>query len=128
MLKTSTAKKDIIESLLKSELGFVLLKSDGTSIYDSMLSESLFKEKLNMKTDNLSIDYLLFFLRYTSTISEDFSLSFSRSKAVLELFKRWDKAGYNLHKSSTPYGCKTFIQYLDSIEYLEADYIIFRLS
>lgn len=56
------------------------------------------------------------------------SLVASRNAAVQELFKRWDKAGFNKHHAKTPFFCKTFTEFINIDRYCtKAMYIVFAV-
>jgi hypothetical protein len=57
---------------------------------------------------------------------KDASLMADREAAVQELFRRWDKAGFNKHHAKTPFVCKTFIEFINIDRYrTKAMYIVF---
>ena len=60
--------------------------------------------------------------------ADDASLVADRKVAVQELFKRWDKAGFNKHHAEIPYVCKTFIEFINIDRYCaKAMYIVFAV-
>lgn len=47
-----------------------------------------------------------------------------RLKAVNLVFKYWKEIGKNKSRTKDPYKCREFMQYLDSINFRKADYLI----
>lgn len=47
-----------------------------------------------------------------------------RLKAVNLVFKYWKEIGKNKSRTKDPYNCREFMQYLDSINFRKADYLI----
>lgn len=73
--------------------------------------------------------YPLFYQFCHSNLIDNVTLTQGRSAAVWGLFYRWSEMGYNKYHAKSPYGCKSFQNYLDRIGYLEYDLLIcFEIS
>lgn len=73
------------------------------------------------------VDYEYAKHEYEGNNVVDASLMTDRETAVQELFKRWDKAGFNTHHAKTPF-CKTFAEFTDIDRYsTKAMYIVFAV-
>ncbi len=56
----------------------------------------------------------------------DAALVAQRNTAVWELFRRWEKAGFNKHRAKSPFNCKAFTAFIDIDKYcLETTYVVF---
>lgn len=54
----------------------------------------------------------------------DMSMVNRRSDAIHELFSEWTHAGFNKHHARSPYGSKPFQAFLDTLDYINGDYLI----
>ena len=56
----------------------------------------------------------------------DAALVAQRNTAVRELFRRWEKAGFNKYRAKSPFNCKAFTAFIDIDKYCsEATYVVF---
>lgn len=57
----------------------------------------------------------------------DAALVAQRNTAVWELFRRWEKAGFNKHHAKAPFSCKAFTTFIDIDKYCsEATYVVLQ--
>lgn len=57
----------------------------------------------------------------------DAALVAQRSTAVWELFRRWEKAGFNKHHAKAPFSCKAFTAFIDIDKYCsETTYVVLQ--
>lgn len=57
----------------------------------------------------------------------DAALVAQRNTAVWELFRRWEKAGFNKHHAKAPFSCKAFTMFIDIDKYCsEATYVVLQ--
>lgn len=57
----------------------------------------------------------------------DAALVAQRNTAVWELFRRWEKAGFNKHHAKVPFSCKAFTMFIDIDKYCsEATYVVLQ--
>lgn len=56
----------------------------------------------------------------------DAALVAQRNTAVWELFRRWEKAGFNKRHAKSPFSCKAFMEFVDEDKYCsETTYVVF---
>ncbi|WP_315308445.1 hypothetical protein [Veillonella parvula] len=56
--------------------------------------------------------------------NKELNATIERHEAVQLVFKYWKEIGKNKAKTKDPYKCREFMQYLDAINFTEADYLI----
>lgn len=125
MYNASTLRCDeAVKKITESEFGILLLKADKKSMFDISAEKLTFRDRQGMFGNGAHITYHLFPLFYENIVCNLGNLVESRAVAVKNLFYRWTEQGYNKHHAKDPYNCKAFIRFLDSIEFLEADYML----
>lgn len=77
---------------------------------------------------NLCADYYdIYEIHYKHHKDDDGTLYVrNRMDAIQQLFKNWNNCGYNKHNAKNPFRCKSFLEYLEKIDYNNADYLIIR--
>ena len=56
----------------------------------------------------------------------DVALVAQRNTAVWELFRRWEKAGFNKRHAKSPFSCKAFMAFVDEDKYCsKTTYVVF---
>ena len=130
MYKTSEDLDTIVKASLESEMGFVLLQSDSTgrSIFDLLAEKSSYEERQVMFGANTDVIYHLFPLFYQKSHQNDCDYAKSRAVAIQNIFMRYTECGYNKHRAKNPYKCKPFMNYLETIEWSKADYMMLRVE
>lgn len=116
---------ETVRELCANELGFLLLQADCDNMYDLLAQKTTYQDRQGMSGDDKMITYHLFPVYYQkSELKSVHELIEIRANAIRNIFARWTKAGYNKRRAKDPYNCKAFIQYLDDIEYMKADYML----
>ena len=115
-----------VEKLLGSELGYLLLKTDGEDFYDILTKNTTYMDRQSMYGNDTHVTYHLFPLLYNKGGDIDLSrgITFARNAAVVNIFNRWTDAGFNRHHAKDPYNCKAFMKYLDENDFTSADYML----
>lgn len=116
---------ETIQALQENELGFLLLQGKPPNMY-SILSEQVSDSEHSclIGTTN-TIHYSLFPLYYYNQQTEETGdLVRPRMHAIWALFDRWTLCGYNKHHAKKPYGCKSFMNWLEEQDYMQADYLL----
>lgn len=128
MYNTSINCDAIVKLLSENEFGFLLLQNDGKNpLFDILAQTSTYEDRQCMfDNKNKSVEYHLFPLLYGKKYAE--GIEKIRNAAVYNLFARWTDAGYNHHYAKNPYGSKAFMDYLDSIEFTKADYMLLLVN
>ena len=105
---------DIFDKLSESELGiYVMIDSDADLV--GRVKQIGYKSGIPVK---------VYHLHYSDNV-DLLGTEFVRDRfdAVHDLFKRWDAKGYNTRKAKSPFGCKAFSTFLESINYYNANYL-----
>ena len=119
---------ETIQALQDNELGFLLVQGESPNMY-SILSEHVPYYQLSAllgTTTNAS--YYLYPLHYQHKVTETGDIVASRMHAVWDLFDRWTVCGYNKRNAKKPYGCKTFMNWLEEQGYFQADYLLLLIE
>lgn len=127
MYKTSEVDLDrIVKELLESELGFLLLRSDNDckNMYDLLSEKSTYEDRLGMFGYNTHVTYHLFPLMYHKSNETESNITKVRINALYNIFARWTDKGYNKRHAKDPFACKTFMKYMDGLEWTNADYML----
>lgn len=106
---------DIFDKLSESELGiYVMIDSDADLV--GCVKQSGYINGIPVK---------VYHLHYTDNVGIT-GIEFVRERfdAVHDVFKRWSEKGYNTRKAKSPFGCKAFSTFLESINYYNANYLI----
>lgn len=113
-----------IKSIMKSEMGILLLEANENSMYDVLANRTSYEDRLVMNSVSSMITYHLFPLMYSNQIDISSDLINSRANAVHNIFKRWTSCGYNKRHAKNHFNCKEFDEYIDDIQFLKADYML----
>ena len=119
-----------VKLLSESELGFLLLHDDGENpMFELLSSRTTYEDRHRIHdTNNQYVIYHLFPLLYQKNKEYTEGLAKTRNAAIQNIFTRWTEAGYNKHHAKQPYGCSSFMKYLESVEFMKADYILLMVS
>ena len=130
MYKTSEIDLDTtVKALLESELGFLLLQSDTNIDLYSLLSEqSSCEDRQGMFGYETHVTYHLFPLMYHKSHENECDYVKVRANAIYNVFTRWTDMGYNKYQAKEPYGCKSFMKYINEIEWTNADYMLLMVE
>lgn len=129
MNTTSNINPDkVVEKILENEMGILLLEADESSVYDLLAERTTDEDRLGMFGNGIHITYHLFPLLYKNKNINTQNLTKSRSTALHNVFIRWDELGYNKHHAKNPFSCKAFINYLEEIEFHQADYMLLMVE
>lgn len=124
---------EIVQDLVNSELGYVLLKEDKeNTMFDVLARKTTYKDRQGLFGDRKHIGYHLFPVRYRISAMDADEMKGEkaaylvnvRSNAIHNIFMRWTEAGYNTRHAKKPYACKAFVKYLDEIEFTKADFVL----
>lgn len=71
-------------------------------------------------------DLFICFVDYPNENNTESGLASIRNTAVWELFRQWTDAGLNRRKAKSPFGCKSFSEFVDIDKYCsEVSYVVF---
>lgn len=113
----------IVRKIMENEIGILLLKTDGDSVFDMIASESCYKDRLGIYSSEGNITYHLYPILYGKKDVERITVEI-RMNAIENLFLRWDAFGYNKKHAKSPLTSKEFRKYLDQIGFRQADYML----
>lgn len=127
MKKVSTLEmNNMIQYLESSELVFFLATKDTEqkTIVDLLREHvSSCHDNIQIIDDNgMAVKISIFLLGYNYNFGNDTALE--RHEAVKLVFKYWKEIGKNKARTKDPYKCREFMQYLDTINFTKADYLI----
>ena len=117
----------MIQYLDSSELVFFLaIKDTEQKTIVDLLRENVpsCHDNIQIINDNgMTVKISIFLLGYNYTFKGN-NATIERHEAVQLVFKYWKEIGKNKAKTKDPYKCREFMQYLDAINFTEADYLI----
>lgn len=120
---------NMIQYLDSSELVFFLaIKDTEQKTIVDLLRENVpsCHDNIQIINDNgMAVKISIFLLGYNYTFKGN-NATIERHEAVQLVFKYWKEIGKNKAKTKDPYKCREFMQYLDAINFTEADYLIIR--
>lgn len=117
---------NIVQYLDASELVFFLATKDTEqkTIVDLLRDGLSCHDNISVYDDNgMAVKISIFLLGYNYPF-KGINITVERLKAVNLVFKYWKEIGKNKSRTKDPYNCREFMQYLDSINFRKADYLI----
>lgn len=120
---------ECVQDLIDSELGILLLKADGPSMFDVLSKKTTHKDRQGMFGADKAITYHLYSVLYSQQTNDMINdvvrnVVDSRSNIINNIFTRWDAAGHNTRHAKNPYSCKAFMKYIDDMMLTKADYVL----
>lgn len=127
---TSTTKLDqALKDLVKNEMGIVLLSADGENEedYEKLSEKNHYTETLAGYAGKKLIGYRLYPLNYSHALPTPDMIEM-RNDAIQNIFARWSHLGHNNSRARDPYTSKKFGDFLDSLQFTKADYLLMRIG
>lgn len=125
MYKASQFNTDtVIELLEKNEFRMLLVEADKANVFDIIARQTTYEDRQCMMGKEKSIQYYLYPLNYKNKSDEETEVYKSRLNTTFIIFHKWTEAGYNKHHAKNPFACKTFMKFLNKIEFFGADYML----
>jgi hypothetical protein len=130
MEKTSGVDLDTtVKMIMENEIGIVLLEAGEESLYSVLAEKTTYEDRQGMYGNGYYITYHLYPLMYKNknmVMTQD--LIKCRANAVQNVFTRWNELGYNKRHAKSPFNSKGFSEYLDSIGFTKADYMLLMVE
>lgn len=119
---------ETIQAIQESGLGFLLLQGESPNMYSILNAHVPYYQSFTLLGTTINASYHLYPLHYQHKVTETGDIIVSRMHAVWDLFERWTDAGYNKRHAKKPYGCKTFMNWLEEQDYFQADYLLLLIE
>lgn len=118
----------LVQTIVDSEFKMSLVVADKPSFIDLLAKNSSYEDRHGLYGKQWYLPANLYQIAYGTSRSDLTGAALSmltecRMQAVQELFYRWCVLGDNKTRAKSPFACKKFMEYLDSIGYLQADFL-----